>query len=151
MPQHSSFNLIQDGGHLLAQIGKQTIDFALTDQEFWQKYSALWDHINTLPFQTNPCHWQGEDLSFTEMEIEEIRQFQVLNRLRLREFYPQEPEQFSDRCLRSGALRCFVLEKAGQKYGLHSEAAIQLTAHFLGAQPQSIRTLIAVRQALKNH
>ena len=151
MHHHNNFVLIQDGSSLLAQIGQQTIDFELTDQEFWQKYSALWDRINTLPFQTSPCHWQGEELSFDEMDIEEIRQFQVLNRLRLREFYPQEPEQFSDRCLRSGALRSFVLGKAGQKYGLHSEAAIQLTAHFLGAQPQSIRTLIAVREALSNH
>ena len=151
MQRHSNFVLIQDGSSLLARIGQQIIDFKLTDKEFWQKYGALWDHINTLPFQASPCHWQGQKLSFNENEIEEIRQFQVLNRLRLREYYPQEPEQFSERCLRSGALRCFVLDKAGQKFGLNSEAAIQLTAHFLGAQTQSIRTLIAVRQALSNH
>ena len=151
MLQQPSFVLVQDENGLHAQIGQQSIDFKLSDHEFWHKYSRLWHHIDELPFNTTPCPWQGEWLKFTTVEIEEIRQFQALNRLRLLEYYPEEPRSFSERCLKSGALRCFVLQKAGQKYGHYSEAAIQLTACFLGAQPQSIRTLIAVNRALKNH
>ena len=151
MKQHANIDVRSDGRLLTAQLEESCINVKLSDQEFWQKYGQLWAEVETLPLNLTPLFWQGQILSFSEQDIREIKQFQVLYRLEMREKYPGLPASFSERCLRAGAVQAFALKRAGHRYGTESEEAIRLTAHCFNVSTQSLRSLLSVRRALRDH
>ena len=151
MKHHSNIDVRSDGRHLTAQLEESRINVKLSDREFWQKYGQLWNKVDNLPLNLTPLLWQGQLLSFSEQDIREIKQYQVLHRLEMREKYPGLPLNFGDRCLRAGAVQAFALKRAGQRYGHDSEEAIRLTAHCFKVEPHSLRSLLSVRRALRNH